>query len=247
MRLQEQVKTGMDIADDDLRAKVDEFLKSPFWEVRNEAIKIIGLKKMENYIPMLIKFARYPGEVGFIRRNALSALCEIGKTTEEIFQLAVSALDDPYWEVRTQACNLLTIEGFDKKRSEEALLKRFVANNSPNSVNPAEKDKIKLKEKNFEVLEAFAEALGNAGCSENTRIVLNLLCKNENWKVRKAALIALVKCLLSQGKNSSEIEKALSEVDLISQDFTPIFPLKETYNQLIKNLREKSVEKKDKR
>jgi len=87
------------------------------WRVRNCAVKIIGLMKREQYVQDLVcimtdrtsvpiinrLFGGDFYQVGFIRRNAASALGAIGIITPEVISGLFCALRDPYWEVRVES------------------------------------------------------------------------------------------------------------------------------------------------
>ena len=97
------------------------FLASPNWRVRNIGVKLAGKCRDKSFIPALLTMItdRTPvsplekicgGDfvnVGFIRRNAVSSLREIGIYSDEIKDVLFVALTDRYWEVRAEAVKTL--------------------------------------------------------------------------------------------------------------------------------------------
>jgi hypothetical protein len=92
---------------DDYRYKVDLYLASGDWQVKNIGVKLIGLFKLTDKAGILMNLAA-PGQAnGFIRRNAVNALAEVGYWNPEVKDLADKLLKDPYYEVRVACLTLL--------------------------------------------------------------------------------------------------------------------------------------------
>ncbi len=96
-------------------------LSSSSWETRNEGIKLAALACDSEVRPILFDWItdrrpviglkrRLGGDfqtVGFLRRNAVAALPALEWWDDEQFKVLRTALDDPYWEVRTAAARAL--------------------------------------------------------------------------------------------------------------------------------------------
>lgn len=92
---------------DEYRYKINLYLNSTNWETRNIGIKLAGLFKDESKIPYLIEIVRGRGRDGFLRRNSMLALKELGPWNAEIRNLLQAVLDDSYYEVRVAAVQFL--------------------------------------------------------------------------------------------------------------------------------------------
>ena len=156
-------------------------------------------------------------QVGFIRRNIIHAIEIMDYFDPDVEQHLLAAMDDPYFEVRTQACRTAAHFG------------PFLAG-KPECVNRI----LRLLEDDcFEVLIEAAKALGETGT--NWKAAETLLSRNEShyWQVRNAALHGL-KRMIERGvlEPSAELIALTSTFILTSTDFRPHFQIKETYTAL---------------
>ncbi len=201
------------------------------WQDRNLGVKLIGLTRYTEKIPTLLKMLsdrtpvsrvrRFFGgdfeQVGFIRRNIIHAIEIMDYFDPDVEQHLLAAMDDPYFEVRTQACRTAAHFG------------PFLAG-KPECVNRI----LRLLEDDcFEVLIEAAKALGETGT--NWKAAETLLSRNEShyWQVRNAALHGL-KRMIERGvlEPSAELIALTSTFILTSTDFRPHFQIKETYTAL---------------
>jgi putative peptidoglycan lipid II flippase len=88
---------------DEYRYKINLYLASPRWEVRNIGVKLIGRFQERVRADFLIDLLQSGRECGFLRRNALQSLTELGTWDTRIRALILQMLDDPYYEVRVAA------------------------------------------------------------------------------------------------------------------------------------------------
>jgi len=104
----------------DYAYKVDLYLNSPNWSVRNVGVKLIGLFGLEERHVALMEAYRAEIRNGFIRRNALAALRHLQVWNPPVSLLVTQALNDSYYEVRAEALKILTrqvgADGFDPYR-----------------------------------------------------------------------------------------------------------------------------------
>ena len=215
-----------------LRYFADIFLTDRRWPVRNIGVKLAGLTLHRERRDLLISIAgdRVPAplykrllgkdfsQVGFIRRNALFSLGQLGVWDEALSGLVFSALsEDPYYEVRVQAA-LLLIHFRDKCGPSAALVRALEANLAHRSL-----------EVRWTCLEALGVVAPDAGFLERMRR-FNF---HPNWRIRQALLKAAVH-LLERGVISAGDPGLKSLEDLIPTctDFIPTFPLKNSLNRI---------------
>jgi UDP-N-acetylglucosamine--N-acetylmuramyl-(pentapeptide) pyrophosphoryl-undecaprenol N-acetylglucosamine transferase len=198
------------------------------WQDRNLGVKLIGLTRYREKIPTLLKMLsdrtpvsrvkRFFGgdfeQVGFIRRNIVQALQVLDHFDIDVQKHLLEAMEDPYFEVRAQACRTAAHFG------------TFLAGKEP-CVNRVLEC---LEDKCFEVVIEAAKALGEVGT--DSRAAKTLLSMNEShyWQVRNAALQG-IKQMIERGvvEASEELLTKTSSFILTSTDFRPHFQIKETY------------------
>ncbi len=143
------------------RYRAAALLTHPAWQDRNLGVKLVGLTHYRDKLPALLHMMvdrtpvgwlkrRLGGDfvqVGFIRRNIAQALRVINVINSEVEQHLLAAMEDPYYEVRAQACRTAAHFSASLAGKEvwlSAVLKR-------------------LQDDSFEVLVEAAEALGELG------------------------------------------------------------------------------------
>jgi len=174
---------------------LDQWLSSRNWKIRNDAVKIIGELKLRDYTGVLIEMLtdRKPAklidrifggdfyQVGFIRRNAATALGKIGEPGKTVETALLTALNDPYWEVRTaaiKACAMIFTEGVP-----DALMRALAA---------------KLDDRVFDVVAAAVRAANNRGAGKDILPRLRKLYDHPNSLV-KLAVISTIRGLFERG------------------------------------------------
>jgi UDP-N-acetylglucosamine--N-acetylmuramyl-(pentapeptide) pyrophosphoryl-undecaprenol N-acetylglucosamine transferase len=198
------------------------------WQERNLGVKLIGFTQYGEKIPTLLKMLddrtpvstlnRFFGgdfqQVGFIRRNIVKALEVMDYLDPEVEKHLLSALEDPYFEVRAQACHCAThfgpfLEG--KRKWVRAILDR-------------------LTDDCFEVIIEALKALGEIGVDSRAAEALLSMKESHYWQVRNAALHG-IKRMIERGvlDPSEELLSKVSSFILTSTDFRPHFQIKETY------------------
>ncbi len=234
-REQEKYEVRKVISDaDDLdyyRHRAAALLTSSSWPERNLGVKLIGLLKHEeelSYILYLLadripatRLQRLFGgdfrQVGFIRRNVLIALQLLNSWSPEVEARVFEALEDNYYEVRTQAARTMGYFA-DRIIQKQAVTERLMA---------------LIKDRSFEVVREVVLALGFVG--GDREVAKNLLALREHhyWQVREAALKALTK--LVQRGIVTDRQWLLTETSrfiLTTTDFRSYFDIKETYRNL---------------
>lgn len=132
IQMLQRAEGGTICSDGDFQKHVQSFLSSPNWRVRNIGVKLVGKHEDQSFLPILLTiivdktpapwFERWFGgdyfNVGFIRRNCIRSIREIGIFSQEIKAVLVMALKDPYWEVRVEAVaalgNLCPLHDLDR-------------------------------------------------------------------------------------------------------------------------------------
>ncbi len=226
------------------RHRAAALLTHPDWWWRNIGVKLVGLLKYQDKIPTLLHMLhdrtpdslikRFFGgdyrEVGFIRRNVLSALMVIDYWDEEIEKSVLEAFNDPYYEVVSNAAR--TGEHFARRLRWPARWQELLIE--------------KLNDKHLEVVTACTRALGAIGTNEEALLSLMELSTRLEWQVRDASLIA-IRTLLRRGvvPVDERLFRTLSNFILTSTDFRPFFSIKESYRMVTEEI--ESIMKKQKR
>ena len=217
------------------RARSALLLLAPHWIQRNIGIKLIGFLKDESKIDHLLEvltdrtpiswWRRLLGgdfyQVGFIRRNALASLILIDRHTPALEEALLTALSDPYYEVRAQAARALA--KFSQRLTEPPRFQKALMG--------------MLGDKSFEVVRESALALGSVGQDGYAIEALLGLRLHRYWQVRQAALSALAE--LARRSIPSDPERLLQDVTgfvVTATDFRPSFTIKGAYRELVEEL-----------
>ncbi len=225
------------VGEDYLKYRVDGYLKDTRWPIRNEGVKLVGLLGYKDRLSFVLALLRdktpapllqrlFGGDyrqVGFIRRNAVTTIEQLGVYDASVRARLLDLLTDPYYEVRSAAARAfaaLAPETSDP--DEEALsgLRRL------------------MRESSFEIRSAAILALGRMGDGA-VADWLRPFYQDPNWKVRQAVLDALTdlvrrKLIVDLGGLGEELDDIL----VTCNHFDPDFPIKRTLNRLIGMIRQ---------
>ncbi|MBI4553024.1 MAG: glycosyltransferase [Candidatus Latescibacteria bacterium] len=222
---------------DYLKYKVDGYLIAPAWQVRNVGVKLVGLLGYREKLPLLLfmlqdrtpvpwlhrLFGGDYQQVGFIRRNIVQTLIQVGEYTPEVRTALLAGLADPYYEVRSWSARafgrLSPLAGPDDE-VERRLIER-------------------LHDPSFEaVVEAIA-ALGKVGGAP-THALLREFYAEANSKIREAVIRTLID-LMDRGLIPDLDALAVEVQDMLvtCEDFQPTFPIKRALNNLGTALKER--------
>ncbi len=221
-----------------LKNRASALLIHPSWQVRNLGVKLLGLLNAREKIPSLLALFndRKPAalirrcfggdfeQVGFIRRNVITALIRINEMTPEVEKALLAGLEDPYYEVKAEAARAAAI--FSKRLS------------SPKSFISA---LIKLlTHPNIDVSVAAAEALGKLGGESDALPALLGMREARLWKIRAAVLRGIL-YLVERGEitNLEILEEQVPQFILTSTDFAPRFEIKSAYQRLMESVARK--------
>lgn len=230
------------VGEDYLKYRVDGFLKDERWPIRNEGVKLAGLLGYRDRLPFLLAllrdrtpapfFQRILGgdyrQVGFIRRNAVTAIGRLGVYDAPVRAVLLNLLADPYYEVRSAAALAFAglahdpeSAGADGERDVEVL----------SGLNGL------LRESSFEIRSAAIRALGRMGDGAVTE-GLRPFYQDPNGKVRQAVIDALADLVRRKLiVDLDGLREELDEILVTSNHFEPDFPIKRTLNRLIGMIR----------
>lgn len=223
------------------RSRAASLLVADDWEARNRGVKLLGLLGATEKVPLVLALLadRTPApllhrllggdlaQVGFVRRNAFTALGRLGVVDAGVEEALLAGLSDPYWEVRAEAARTAArFAGRLERRTDvvAALVKG-------------------LSDRNLDAAAAAAEALGALGTEADALPALLALADYRFWKVRAAALRGIL-ALVERGalRESARLKAALPAFLLTSTDFRPQFEMKLSYRRVLEALaREKEA------
>ncbi len=218
--------------EDYLKYRVDGFLKDTRWKIRNEGVKLVGLLGYRDRLPFILWLLRdrtpapwlqrlFGGDfrqVGFIRRNAVTTISQLGVYNESVRAVLLDLLNDPYYEVRSVAARTVAALAPDTGDKDiEAL-------NGLRSL---------LRDSSFEIKSAAILAMGKMGDGA-VLDDLRPFYLDPNWKVRQAVIDALT--VLVRRRLIDDLAGLHEELDGIlvtCNHFDPDFPIKRNLNRLI--------------
>ena len=217
------------------KSRADALLAAPEWQNRNLGVKLVGLLGAREKIPALLemlgerrrvsRLKRLFGgdfeQVGFIRRNIVTALIRLNTLTPEVENALLAGFDDPYYEVRAE-CAKAAFHFNERITARESFIAKLMAI---------------LHESNLDVGAAAAEALGRLGEEHDALTALLDLSDAKYWRLRAAALNG-VSHLVERGRvaDLKAAEARAMQFILTSTDFKPRFEIKYAYNELIKKI-----------
>ncbi len=219
------------VGEDYLKYRVDGYLKSTAWQIRNEGVKLVGLLGYRDRLPFVLSLLRdktpapllqrlFGGDyqqVGFIRRNAVTTIEQLGVYDESVRTRLLDLLTDPYYEVRSAAARAFAALAPETADTDGEALSGLRG---------------LLRESSFEIRSAAILALGRMGDGAVAEW-LRPFYQDPNWKVRQAVIDALTD--LVRRNLIDDLDGLGEELDGIlvtSNHFDPDFPIKRTLNRL---------------
>jgi UDP-N-acetylglucosamine--N-acetylmuramyl-(pentapeptide) pyrophosphoryl-undecaprenol N-acetylglucosamine transferase len=207
-------------------------LVSPAWQRRNQGVKLVGLLNAREKTPLLLAlladkrraawikrlFGGDYVQVGFIRRNIMTALGRLGDATPDVEAALLAGFEDPYFEVRAEAARTaaLLAGSLTDRGDLIAGLVRL------------------LSDRWLEVAVAAAQALGKVGHAHDALPALLALQNARLWRLRAASLEGLLSLVeRGEGGDPAALTAALSTFVLTSTDFTPEFQIKRLYGRVL--------------
>lgn len=200
--------------------KTGVYLSSASWNVRNIGIKLIGLFGQVEHAAYLIDILVSRSENGFIRRNAVVSLRQLKAWDDEVRRGIRAALQDPYYEVRVSAVQLLA---------------ETVDENDPMTPELLEMIGKRLPRKGVEEQCGLILLLSRIGGQEQLSW-LEPFMMHSNSLLRENLLKACLK-LFERGKlDREQLQTFLERVLITSNNLQPSFRLKEILMEIKKVL-----------
>lgn len=214
------------------RYRAAALLVHPAWSVRNLGVKLIGLTRYREKTPTVLHMLldRTPAarverlfggdyrQVGFIRRNAVTALMVMNRLDASVEEALMGAMEDPYYEVRAQACRAVSHFG-RHLAGKERWLKILLA---------------KLEDRCFEVKVEAARALGEIGTDGRALEALLSLGEAFHWQVRNAALVGVRRLMERQVIwPCDDLLQRVGRFILTAPDFRPHFVIRKNFNAVM--------------
>lgn len=214
----ERVSNEPDLYKDDFLYKVNIYTSSSKWEIRNVGIKLVGLFKDMDKVDFLMDILKHHESNGFIRRNTVFSLHQLGVWDEAVKDLMIKLLDDPYYEVRGAAINLLTSSC---KADDFKLFRPLVISRLKNATT----------EEVLAIIRFFAR-LGHPEDLEH----LSHLYLSSNSLVREELLELFYQFFRRKLLSADEVREQMGKVLLTSNNFQPDFYLKAVYKKIQKEI-----------
>jgi UDP-N-acetylglucosamine--N-acetylmuramyl-(pentapeptide) pyrophosphoryl-undecaprenol N-acetylglucosamine transferase len=221
-----------------LKNRASALLIHSAWQERNLGVKLLGLLHAKEKIPAILTLfndrkpvsllKRVLGgdfeQVGFIRRNVISAFIRINEFNPDVERALLTGLMDPYYEVRAEAAHAAAFFRSRLSFTNEILTALLYL----------------LTDTNIDVCVAAAEALGKIGGEHDALPALLGLWDTRLWKIRAAVLRGIFH-MVDRGKvtHMEIIEAQVPRFILTSTDFAPRFEIKAAYQQLMESVSRK--------
>ena len=218
-----------------LKNRASALLIHPAWQERNVGVKLLGLLHAKEKVPALLTLFhdRTPAsplkrllggdfeQVGFVRRNVITALIRINEVSPAVEKALLTGLEDPYYEVRAESARAAAAFG-SRLPSPQSLIAALLK---------------LLTDSNIDVSAAAAEALGRIGGEKDALPALLGMWETRMWKQRAAVLRGLL-YLVDRGQVSrlDIVEAQVPRFILTSTDFAPQFEIKSVYRQLMESV-----------
>jgi UDP-N-acetylglucosamine--N-acetylmuramyl-(pentapeptide) pyrophosphoryl-undecaprenol N-acetylglucosamine transferase len=217
-----------------IRTRVREYLRHEDWRIRNIGVKLVGLIGYREMLPALLDMGRdrtpdtllrrlFGGDyrqVGFIRRNILKTIGDLGGYSQEVKRALLEALRDPYFEVRSGSAATI------RRLSDQVGIDPEIEQGLIHC----------LRDPSFEVVMEALLALGKVGGTGAAKPAVDLYT-HRNWRVREAALHA-TRDLIERGLlcDAEAVEQALENLLIPCPGFKPNFPLRGVLRDLAQDL-----------
>ncbi len=198
--------------------KINIYLRSPSWQVKNIGIKLIALAHQQQYVPFLINLLQKKERNHFLRRNALQTLQSFHLWNDEIAALLKKLLQDRYFEVRSAALKYLLT---NMPAEEFAGFAELISK--------------RLQQGNFEEKISAFQLITRKGRSSELKLIQPFLL-SENSLIREAVLELLLFYYRRKIISREELKDYLTKVLTTSNNFSVSFRLKELYNNILKEL-----------
>ncbi|PID29348.1 MAG: hypothetical protein CR982_03070 [Candidatus Cloacimonadota bacterium] len=204
--------------------KIDLYLTSPNWRVRNNGVKIISQLAKSEYIEKLsylfndrrkakLSHRLLGGDfiqVGFIRRNIIIAYRRIGVFNDIVERDLKLALSDPYFEVVSESLKTLS----------------FFSNEIKKNFGICELVRNTLFRKELEIIIEAINTFGFLIKSVEEYSILKRFYYHKSSKVRESVIASLKRMYVSKIVDREFVKNELDNILITSSDFIPMFSIK---------------------
>jgi hypothetical protein len=217
-RFLEKVSKESDTFKDDYFYKINIYISSTSWEIRNVGIKLVGLFKDTNKAGYLIDILKSKTENGFVRRNALNSLNQLGTWNQNVKQLVIELLRDPYYEVRVEALDLLSKNSSVKDYGDYKNIIRE-----------------KINKSSLEERIACLKLLAKIGGKDDMKYVEGFYLIG-NSLIREELLRLIYAFYRRKLLNADEVKECVGRILITSNNLTPEFELKTVIKKIYKEI-----------
>jgi len=199
---------------EDYLYKINIYLNSTGWEIRNVGVKLIGLFRDHTQAGYLVDIITNRKENGFLRRNSVNSLRKVMNWNTETKKTLLCGISDPYYEVRVASINAITdhIEKEDFDRFSGIVKKRF--------------NKACTEEKL-----ACIRLLAKAGNREDLDFLSDYFL-DENSLIREEILRMILHFYRRDFLSKVDVIKYIDRVLLTSNNMKPNFKLRSILNEI---------------
>jgi UDP-N-acetylglucosamine--N-acetylmuramyl-(pentapeptide) pyrophosphoryl-undecaprenol N-acetylglucosamine transferase len=214
----EKVSKNSDAYKDDYYYKINIYLASSSWEIRNVGIKLAGLFKDTGKVGYLLSILKSNKENGFVKRNAIHSLRQLNPWNPDIKMLLIDLLSDPYYEVRVAALV-------------------YLAKNCTSGDYIEFKDKIRqmLKKATIEEKLACLKLIARLG-DKNEIVYLEELYLGSNSLIREELLELLHSFYRRKLIDADELREQIGKILITSNNLSPEFRLKSIIKKIYKEI-----------
>jgi UDP-N-acetylglucosamine--N-acetylmuramyl-(pentapeptide) pyrophosphoryl-undecaprenol N-acetylglucosamine transferase len=213
-----------------VRYKIDGFIADSNYIMRARGCRMVGLARYRRRLPVLLYLTEPNGrEVGYrqspiVRRDAIVGLGDLGIVDADVIATLARGLKDPYFEARSETARAIAKLG-RKTKEQEALF-------------PLTDPLIELiGDRYFEPRAASIRALAEtAKTGKRMMEAYRKLYFDPIWKIRAAIFDGMARLVERGVLEADDAEQEMNKVLITSNGYTTHYPLKISYNRLVKRI-----------
>lgn len=206
---------------DDYLYKINIYISSERWEVRNIGVKLIGIFQDKTKIDFLFNLIQSDSTNGFVKRNAILAITKLDYWDATLKDLIKDLLNDSYFEVRAAALdylyNQLPAQEYDEFK---------------NLVHK------KLKRSSMEEKIGCLKIIGKFGVKDELTLLQHFYLSG-NSILREELLVTLSSLFHRKQLSGDELKDQIEKILKTSNNLSPEFRLKALINTIYKELEQK--------
>ena len=214
----EKVSKDSDTYKEDYFYKINIYISSAAWEIRNIGVKLIGLFQDQSKADYLTGILASKTENGFVRRNALTSLNRLETWNPEVKRLVMELLVDSYYEVRSAAVDFLTKHSSPKDYADYEKIVR-----------------IRLKKCTIEEKLAYLKLIANIGDKKEINYLGDYYLSS-NSLIREELLELIYNFYRRNLLTADEVREHIQEILITSNNMTPEFAIKAIIKKIYKEI-----------